>query len=62
MNDNTKIFVCKGKQFADYLLKRGAKLIEIRSENGTASYIFKHDDTIDEYYKQWESMLKKCLF
>lgn len=57
-----KEFYCKGKPLADYLLKHGSKLVDVRNDSGIAVYIFEYDHTIDENLDRWELDRKKWLF
>ena len=58
--DNT--FYCKGRQLANYLIKNGSNLLEVRIDNGVDVYVFELDDTIDVNLKKWELDRKKWLF
>lgn len=57
-----KEFCCKGKQLANYLIKRGSKLLRIENKNGVDVHIFEYDESIDKNIEQYELDKKKWLF
>ena len=57
-----KEFCCKGKQLANYLIRRGSKLLRIENECGVDVHVFEYDDSIDKNIEQYELDKKKWLF
>ena len=54
----TKEFNCNSRQLADYIIKRGSKLLRI--DNGV--FVFEYDDDIDFIIEQWKLDYKRCMF
>jgi hypothetical protein len=54
----TKEFNCNSRQLADYLIKRGSKLLRI--DDGV--FVFEYDDSIDFLIEQWKLDYKRCMF
>lgn len=59
---NDKVFYCKGKRLADYLIKHGSKFIGSDERDGHIVYVFENDSSIDENLDKWEADVKRCLF
>lgn len=55
---DTKEFNCNSKQLADYIIKRGSKLLRI--DNGV--FVFEYDDDIDFLIEKWKLDHKRCMF
>jgi hypothetical protein len=55
---DTKEFNCNSRQLADYLIKRGSKLLRI--DDGV--FVFEYDDSIDFLIEQWKLDYKRCMF
>lgn len=53
-----KEFSCNSRQLADYIIKRGSKLLRI--DKGV--FVFEYDDSIDFLIEQWEIDYKRCMF
>lgn len=49
---------CNSRQLADYLTKRGSKLLRI--DDGV--FVFEYDDSIDFLIEQWKLDYKRCMF
>lgn len=58
----SKEFNCKGKQLANYFVKRGSKLLRTERSDGSVVFIFEYDDSIDKIISEWEANKKKWLF
>lgn len=59
---NDKLFYCKGKRLADYLIKHGSKFVGDDERDGHIVYVFENDSSIDENLNKWEKDVKRCLF
>lgn len=59
---DNKLFYCKGKRLADYLIKHGSKFIGSENHEGNIVYVFENDNSINDNIDKWESDVKKCLF
>lgn len=57
-----KEFCCNGKRLADYLVKKGSKLIKTEFTKGRKTYVFEYDESIEENLAQWEAAKKRSLF
>lgn len=55
---DTKELNCNSRQLADYLIKRGSKLLRI--DDGV--FVFEYDDSIDFFIEQWKLDYKRCMF
>lgn len=55
---DTKELNCNSRQLADYLIKRGSKLLRI--DDGV--FVFEYDDSIDFLIEQWKLDYKRCMF
>ncbi len=55
---DTKELNCNSRQLADYLIKRGSKLLRI--DDGV--FVFEYDDSIGFLIEQWKLDYKRCMF
>jgi hypothetical protein len=52
-----KVFCCKGKRLANYLIEQGCKIIRIDNDqksNGFLVFIFEYNDILKYSLEKWE--------
>lgn len=60
-----KLFCCKGKRLANYLLEHDCKMIRIdcdQKSKGFLVFIFEDDDNVKSALKSWKIDSKTYLF
>ena len=60
-----KLFCCKGKRLANYLLEHDCKMVRIdcdQKSKGFLVFIFEDDDNVNSALKSWKIDSKTYLF